>query len=289
MKQGFFGQEGLDVQLVPMNSGPELQAAVLGGAVSFAAISAITHFRAVQKNVPLKAVIAIDQGNPFYYAFSAAWVRQKAISGSSSADEIAAALKGARCAIAGPGGSTDVLTRVFLKKRNIDPDKDLSLVTIGADGMLAALENNRVDAFVNLAPDPLVAQTDGGLAWSLDQVPEFHGMLYTTMVTGQSMIQQNAVLVQGYVRALVNAWRFGQQNPDRARDIVKAASPGSDSEAFRLSYDSYVTLLKAGPQATAESYQKSLDVYRASGTDAVDLPMSQAWDTQFVEVAMKTS
>lgn len=287
-KQGYFAEQGLDVQLVPMFSGPELQAAVVGGATAMVSLSSLTLARSVQKNLPLKAVIAMSQGNPFYFAFSQKWAKEKGLSATSTPDQIAAGLKGAKVAITAPGGSTDVVSRVFLSKRNVTPDKDVTFVTVPANGMLTALENGRVDAMVNSAPDPQTVAKDGGVAWSLDQAPEFHGMIYDEMVTSDKSIQQDPKTIQGYVTALVKAWRFTQQNPDKAFAIVKAAAPGGTTDTFKVSYDEYQKFAKAGPVPTAAAYQEAIDVYKASGNGATDVPMSKVWATQFLNVAMKS-
>jgi NitT/TauT family transport system substrate-binding protein len=284
-KQGYFAEQGLDVQLVPMFSGPQLEAAVVGGAATLVSLSSLTLARSVQKDVPLKAVIAMSQGNPFYIATSPGWAKDKGLTASSTPDQIAAGLKGAQLAITAPGGSTDVVARVFLSKRNLAPDKDVTFVTVPANGMLTAVENGRVDAMVNSAPDPQTVAKDGGIAWSLDQAPEFHGMVYDQMVTSQSTIQQDPKTVQGYVAALVKAWQFTRQNPEQAFGIVKAAAPGGDTDAFKASYDEYQKFAKAGPVPSADAYQKAMDVYKASGSGATDIPMDKMWDLQFAKAA----
>ncbi|MBV9119680.1 MAG: ABC transporter substrate-binding protein, partial [Chloroflexi bacterium] len=140
-KQGFFTDQGIAVEHVANNvSGLNAEAALQGGSLTFSQIGTLTYLRAMQKGTSMRAVAVLDQGMVLFYAFSGQLAKAKNITPTSPADQVAGALKGSKLAISAPGGSTDVITRVFLGQRKINPDSDLTLVPVGGTGMMPALQ-----------------------------------------------------------------------------------------------------------------------------------------------------
>ncbi len=278
-KEGYFADAGLDVEQVTASSGPELLASLTGGSVQFANMGSTTLIQAVMKGMPLQGVSVTSDGVPYYLTISSKWAKAKGITVNSSPEQVAAAMKGARVGITQPGSSTDILLRVFLGNYNVSVDKDLTELSVGdANACVAALANDRVDAFVMWAPAPqLAAAEDGAIAWNLNQVPEFSGMLFANYVTTQKYIQENPGVVQKFTNALAKAAQFTLQHPDDAFNIVKQTMPDIDPTQLKFGFDDHLALMKDGITPSSQAYEKALKVYEFVNKGPVNVTLEQAF------------
>lgn len=284
-KQGYFAQEGLKMELVSVSGGPEALAALTGGSIDFMQMGSSTLFNAVQKQVPVKALLADEQGMWLYTVFGPKAAKDSGIQADSPADKVAAALKKTRLGITGAGGSQDVWIRIFLNAHGVNPDNDLTITPVGLQ-KLPSLDAGKIDTFVGSPPEPEIATRSGSVGWNMDQAPEFHGLLFTTIATSKNLIDKDPATVQGFVRAMSKAMKYAQDNNQAAYSIAQAALAPSDADSFKLAWDAEQPLRK-GPMPTDDGYQKALTIYNKTAKEPLALPLDQAFAMQFVQAASK--
>src|SRR5665213_2827976 len=145
----FFKNEGLQAEVVDLNSGPRQVAAVLGGSAELSTIGMIQVIKAqAQGGVGLIAVSAFLNTLDLLVVLSNDALARTGILPTMPIDDKVRRLKDLRIGITGPGGTTDVFIRTLLKIRGVDPDKALRLQPVGGGGnMLAAFEKGAIDGF----------------------------------------------------------------------------------------------------------------------------------------------
>jgi NitT/TauT family transport system substrate-binding protein len=150
----------------------------------------------------------------------------------------AAQLKGGTVAISTFGTASDFIARFALQKIGLAPEKDVLLIQLGDPLMRqAALESNRVQATVHVAPSTFVAQKKGFNV--LADVATL-GLPYqhTGVATTQKYIREHPEVVRAFVRSYVEA--VYQLKTDRKRGIaVLAKYMGGikDREILEKTYD----------------------------------------------------
>ncbi|HEY7163281.1 MAG TPA: ABC transporter substrate-binding protein [Candidatus Binatia bacterium] len=146
--QGFYKDEGVNVEFVVMPTGAGVQA-LIAGDVDASQILGLTLRAAINRGAPLKIAMVFND-RPTYSLMS-----RKEI---TTAEE----LKGKIIASSSPGASSDVLLQRWLTKNKLAPRKDLTIVYIGATAITyQALIRGSVGAAVLVPPFDAHAKTQG--------------------------------------------------------------------------------------------------------------------------------
>ena len=148
-RNGYFKQEGLDVEIQDFPGGAKALQALLGGSVDIVS-GAYEHTISQQaKGQAIQALVLQGQ----YSAIVLALPKAKAASYKSPAD-----LKGMKIGVTAPGSSTNMFVNILLAKAGLKPD-DVSIVGVGAGaGAVAIMKRGEIDAISNL--DPVIAQLE---------------------------------------------------------------------------------------------------------------------------------
>ena len=146
MQRGFLKDQGLDLELVEFKGGGDAAKAFVGGA-SDVLIGSYDHVLKLREQ-GMDVVATANVEAMYAYAMMA-----KKGSPYTSLES----LKGRKIGTTGPGSSTDINVRFGLKQRNVDPEREAELISVGGGGpMLASLENEQIQAGMFL--DPLLTQ-----------------------------------------------------------------------------------------------------------------------------------
>src|SRR5665213_396272 len=145
--KGLFTKHGVDVDVITSRGGGEAMKAYIAGDVQIVA----TGFPEVglmrSHNVDVELCFAQSSRVPF------AMIGRTDLNLKSVAD-----LKGKTIAVTSPGSLTANLAIYFIKAAGLDPDKDVSLVSVGGGGeILGALKSKRADAAMIFEPFVTIA------------------------------------------------------------------------------------------------------------------------------------
>lgn len=206
---GYYTAEGLAVDLVLM-SGAVSNLALIGGNVEFTTVPTAGLTAAV-RGAPLR-VLSTTFSRPVWSLYSKPDITS------------VKTLKGKRIATGGFGSATDILLRELLNKYDLEPSRDLALLSVGStSARLNALISGSVDAAVLPIPFNFNAQ-DAGFRQLLSFVNEGLVLLTGSIVVRENTLEMNSILVQKFIRATLKGHLYVRDNrsgtiPILARNI----------------------------------------------------------------------
>ena len=207
-KLGFYKEEGLTMEVIPLGSNAATMQALQSKRVEFGAGTAAFHLPVVAKgeNVPL--INYFEFTYPFKYAMAVK---------PDSAVTAFPQLKGKRIGISKFGVNEYPIGKALLALSNVDPEKDVTWLAVG-EGVTAgiALKNGAVDALIyddtgfgtiEAAGIPIrYLAIPGG-------VPEIGGVFIQSHV---DTLKEHRDWAVGFARAVAKSSVFVQRNPEAA-------------------------------------------------------------------------
>lgn len=154
-------------------------------------------------------------------------------------------LRGKRMGIARPGSSDHYGATVALRKWGLEPDRDVSLLSIGGPpDRYLALQAGRVDAILLQPPLTLRAQKAGfnRLVNLVDLGLDYVG---TSLGTTRSVINKKEELVRRFVKAFVEGIHFYKTNKEASIKSIAKMMKTDDSEALEEAYNVYAVKFMA--------------------------------------------
>lgn len=267
-RAGFFKEEGLQLEIVDVNSGPRQTAALMGGSALFAPLGLIHEIKIISEGGNLVAAANLFATLDMHIVLSKDAIKNTGIKESMSVDEKIKLLKGLRFGITSPGSTTDTAIRTMLKSRGIEPDQALQLQPVGGgSNMLAALEKGTIDGFIWSAPQPQVAAERGIGEIIVEpfggKVTEMNGVPYLVMAVNGTTFKQNEDDIRRTMRALTKGMKYAHKHPDEALKIVAAHFPNFDQAILKKVWPSYLKGVPTTPVISKELFdntQKWLNV-----------------------------
>jgi ABC-type nitrate/sulfonate/bicarbonate transport system substrate-binding protein len=218
IERGFYREEGIDLVYVSLRADLGIKA-LLAGELDYS-YSVGTIIRGAVLGVPVKNLT---------FDFS------RVLHALMSRPEIpsAAALKGKIVGVSSFGATGDLAARVGLRSLGLDPEKDVTIITLGSDTLRhAALQAGTVQA--THMPVPLNIQLKRQGYHELVYAGKILQRPLTGLATSMDKIQKNRGQVQRMVRAFVRATRafrteragfiaFAQKKYGYPKDVLEEA------------------------------------------------------------------
>lgn len=192
LKEGFYRDEGMAVEVIHMSSQIAVTATV-AGSVEFSSTPGPA-VNATVRGMDLKVVFVVGQ-KPLHDLITSPEIH-------SFSD-----LKGKILAVTSMGSMSDNLTRRILRKNGLEPDRDVALRAIGAEPLqLAALKKNIISGVLVTVPYNFLAQKEGfrRLAYAGDYEETAIGGVVTT---GKLLREEPGKAVR-FLRATLRGLRF---------------------------------------------------------------------------------
>jgi NitT/TauT family transport system substrate-binding protein len=229
--QGFYKAEGLEASVLPLNSGPEANAALAGGSLQFVLNTSDNLILAKARGLPVISVV----GNQTRNFYSLVVRTDLNIPVGASSEVVAKALVGKRIGVNAPGTNNDRFARAIFKAAGIDPEK-VTIVAAGAPpSALAAFASNSLDADMSWEPFQTITTLNGSGRVAIDcrvkgQCPpalEKPGTAFQTYYTTKAFLDANPEAVAGFVRAhqKIDAWVHDPKNRNALVAAVKKLLP----------------------------------------------------------------
>ncbi len=191
-EKGLFIKYGLDVKLVSIKSGSEAAVALIAKNVDFCQIAGTPVANAVVAGEDLVMILGLI--NTYTYSLIV-----------TSDIQTAQDLKGKTLAISKAGSASDLAVRTILRRLNLQPDKDVAIVSIGEDGeRLLSMETGKIAGTVIAPPNVFKAKQKGYRV--LTDMSSF-GLPYqhTGIATSKSYIKANRESTLKFAKAIVEA------------------------------------------------------------------------------------
>ncbi|MDR7484633.1 MAG: ABC transporter substrate-binding protein [Armatimonadota bacterium] len=260
---GYMAEEGIDLELIEVDSGALGIAALVSGQVQF--------FDAD----PFQAVQLRRQGRQILFIYNLTKrvtldlvmhpevARARNVSRSTPLAQRLAALRGLKLGITRPGAATDVYMRYYLKRAGLNPDRDVQIVTVGGGAsLLAALRTRQIDAFHLSAPTPYIAERDGFgvviIKSSAGDVPELDNFLYTGVSVHNIYANRNGDVLRRWTKAVNRANRLMRQDQAAAVTHLRKHFPRTDPALLALALREIIPALSEDGTMTEAMMEKHL-------------------------------
>lgn len=218
-RQGYFRDEGLEVEIPDFAGGAKALQALVGGSADMVS-GAFEHTINMQaKKQPIRAVVL----QASYSSIVLLMPKEKAAKYKSPKD-----LKGLKIGVTAPGSSTNMFVNNLLAKDGLKPN-DVAIVGVGASsGAVAAMEKGELDGISNL--DPVISQLEstGKFVAVADSRTE-KGMkdiyggdyLASCIYANEDFVKRNPNTTQAVVNAMVRANRWiAKATPEQIMAVV---------------------------------------------------------------------
>lgn len=263
-EKGYFKQNGLDVEWVPSQSGPDMQRDLATGAVQIGSSNAGTDIPATAKGVPSVIVANLQPTDDF-----AVWVS------ATSRFQKPEDLKGAKIGVSRLGGAEHAYGR--LVARGLGLEKDIQFVsTGGVQESVAVLTTGGIDGVV-LSPNQMMDLLLQGKVRSLVTLAKYEKQpwLSYTIVASKAFVAKEPDTVKHVLASIWAANRFimSPEGKPWALAKLKEVSNYSDAAAEKLyallNLSTDGKFQKQGVQNVVD-FMVDYDLLKASDVSSID-------------------
>lgn len=220
-----FQQHGLDEEVDYLSANQTVVAALLSGQVQFAQIGAGGAINAVADGSDL-VIIAV--GTPVE-----PYVLEVDPSITSAAD-----LRGQKLGTNGEGGEDDIATRVAMRTMGLDPDTDVTILTIpgGTGARLAALQNEAIQGSVASVPTTLDLEAKGYRPL-MDLAARKIATAGQAFVAQRSFVTAHPEVTQAYIDTMVDSVARVKRDKATSLQVLGQHMQITDEQALSATYD----------------------------------------------------
>jgi 2-polyprenyl-6-methoxyphenol hydroxylase-like FAD-dependent oxidoreductase/ABC-type nitrate/sulfonate/bicarbonate transport system substrate-binding protein len=212
--KGFFRRERLTIEPQLAEGGAAITPAVVSGKMQFGFSNTISLLIAASKDLPVQIVA---QGTLAGRSEEEAWADLLVLKDGPIKE--ASDLEGKTIAINTLNNICEVAIKASLEKEGVDVAK-LRFTEVPFPEMNAALEARRVDGACGV--EPFVSQGKAGKARGIDPflVRTAPDLTVATYFTSRQYAEENAGIVDRFVRAINRSLDYAQRHPDEVRRIL---------------------------------------------------------------------
>jgi NitT/TauT family transport system substrate-binding protein len=222
--KGFFKDQGLTLESIFVRGGPIAITALISGNVDFASIGgAQAAIRSNARGLDLQIIASLSNYTNY------------TLLGSKEAKSVED-LRGKIVGVTGAGAFSDFAIRIYLKRHNLDPDRDVTLRAIGGTALRAvALERGVISAAPFSAEDT-VRLLDKGFPMIVN-LNEALRIPQSVFVTRGEVLQKYPETTKRFLKAVILGMQFAKHNKQEAIKTGFAAGLQGDPDVVNRAYD----------------------------------------------------
>jgi len=244
--KGFFKDQGLNVEQIFVRGGPTAIAALVSGNVEFGSIGgAQAPIRSNARGLDLQILASLSNYTNY------------TLLGSKETKSIED-LRGKLIGVTGAGSYSDFAIRIFLRRHNIDPDRDVTLRAIGGTALRAiAIERGVINAAPFTAEDT-IRLIDKGFPMIVN-LNEALRIPQSILVTRGEMLQKYPDTSKRFLKAMILGMQVAKHNKKEAIQIGLASGLPGEPELVNRSYDLFSPGYAADLSVAHDGIQIMLD------------------------------
>jgi len=263
---GYFSNEGLDVELIRVGGSTRMVAAMLGGSAPIIQAGASAALAANVAGSDVVIIGATGTISPFRL------MARPEIKQPSD-------LKGKKAGITTFGSTSDQVLRIALKQFNLEPNKDVAILSLGAQPeAFAALQSGGVHVVALSYPlYPKAAKLGMRELVNFGQlgVEDING----TVITTRSFIAQQRDTTLRFLRAFTRGMHRYRTDKEYSKKILGKYGKITDEEILEGTWQDYAPTLQRSPRPSLKAIQFMID---NQFKDKKPLPKPE----QFVDVSL---
>ncbi len=282
VSEGFFAQEGLEVEFINGGGADKVMTAILTNAAEIGLAG------------PEASIYVYNEGKEDYpKVFAGLTAKDGSFLMARNPDENFSFedLKGAHILPGRVGGIPYMALSSVITKTGLNPKTDMNFdTTIQFENMTAAFLSGTGDYVTMFEPTASSMQNEGK-AYIVASVGEAAGeMPYTAYFANSNYISENEDVIQSFTNAIAKAQEWVMQNT--AKDIaasVQSFFPDSDLEILESAVQSYkdAGAYASSPVITQESFDNLQDVIIGAGELVEKAPFESIVDNTFANNAIQ--
>ena len=233
--KGLFEKHGLDISVTNFTSGKQCLDTVIGGGADIATTAEAPVTAAAMANQPIAFVAGMEYSDLKTMTAARAGIKTKAD------------LRGKKIGFTAGTGS-EVYTATLLKAAGLTPG-DVTLVNLRPQEMLPAMAAGSIDAFDTWEPHIANARKALGENAVVLDTRGLYSETFNIVVT-RPYLEANGKLVEGFLRALLDAEAWLKSNPEEAITTI-ADTVGMKREELAAIWPDYVYRVRLDDQLLA--------------------------------------
>lgn len=267
---GIFARNGLDLELLMIQSSPILAAAMVAGNVPAAIMGGSA---AIASNLGGSDLVLI--GSLRKISSLAFFVTAKEISRPAQ-------LRGKTLGIDRYGGSGDFVLRLVLGKLGLDPEKDVTIRQVGQSPVrLTALQTGAIQGTI-LSAEDRVAANRLGLPVLVDASKLGVEFLGADLVTTRSLLKTEEPTLRKFVKSIVEGIRYYKTHKSESLRTIARYMKVKDAAILEAGYDFNAQEYLAKPYPSLGGMQTALEQLAQTNPKAKDADIKRFFDPRFV-------
>ncbi len=268
---GYFTKENLEDQIVLIPSGTQLAQVTVAGEVDVGSMNGSSAMAAALQGADLKIIGC--SGNKMIFSL---YVKPEI----KSVDE----LKGKKIGVTRFASAPDISVRYALRKYNINPEKDLTLIQLGFMGTVAAgLQGGSIDGGV-VSPPTQFAVDKAGFRELINITDMDFAFPNPALVAVGSIIKSKPNVINGFVRAYTRGIHRARADRDFTYKSMAKYTKIQDPDVLRRAYDLYIgKVLEKAPYINMVGLQNALDDLAKTVPAAKNAKPEQFVDHRFLD------
>jgi ABC-type nitrate/sulfonate/bicarbonate transport system substrate-binding protein len=239
---GYFSSEGLDVELIRVGGSTRMVAAMLGGSAPIIQAGASAALAATAAGSDVVIIGATGTVSPFRL------MARPEIKQPSD-------LRGKKAGITTFGSTSDQILRIALKQFNLEPNKDVAILSLGAQPeAFAALQSGAVHVVALSYPlYPKAAKMGMRELVNFGQlgVEDING----TVITTRSFIAQQRDTALRFLRAFTRGMHRYRTDKEYSKKILAKYGKITDEEIVEGTWQDYAPTLQKSPRRSLKAIQ----------------------------------
>ena len=273
---GYFAKEGLQDDIILIPSGTQLAQVTVAGEIEIGSLNGSSAIAAALQGADLK--IIGNSGNKMVFSL---YVRPEIKS--------VEALKGKKIGITRFGSAPDISVRYALRKYNINPDKDLTLIQLGFMATVAAgLQGGSIEGGV-VSPPTQFAVDKAGFKELISITDMDFAFPNPALVAVGPIIRSKPDVINRFIRAYVRGIHRARTDREFTYKSMAKYTKIQDQSVLQKAYDFYMSkVLEKAPYINMTGVQNVLDDLAKTVPAAKNAKPEQFVDMRFLDPLEKS-
>ena len=239
---GYFSAEGIDLELIRVGGSTRMVAAMLGGSAPIIQAGAIAAFTANAAGAEVVIIGSTGTVSPFRL------IARPEIKQPSD-------LKGKKAGITTFGSTSDQVVRIALKQFGLEPNKDVTLLTFGAQPeVFAALQHGAIQAAplsYPLYPKAMKSGMRELVKFADLGVEDING----TVITTRAFVAQQRDTALRFMRAFTRGMQRYHMDKEFSKKVLGKYGKINDEETLEGTWQDYAPTLQKSPRPSLKAIQ----------------------------------
>jgi NitT/TauT family transport system substrate-binding protein len=290
----YFAEEGVNMKTVFASTAQAALAMVSTGDAAYYLSTPTAGARAAAQGAKILNCGALMTQNPTNIVISAAMAKKHNITSNSklSIEQRIALLKGMRLAAHTAGSSPDLTLKYMLTVSGLNPERDVQILPITQDAILAALERDRIDGFAYSSPlaDAAIVRYGAVKLISLasGDFKPLAGQLSISMVCNRDWVEKQADASAAVLRAYWRAMKLMKSDPSTARTAARKAFPSLEDNIFNAAFETNRAAFPDSPSITRAHIEGALEFHTKTGGSPITVKLEDTFTNAAVDRAART-